>query len=439
MSDKNQESKKSQETFENEHLSVSVNRFPGCKVRLDIQVSPLASEAAYQKAIKKINKEVSLPGFRKGKAPAKMVEENYGKFINQEWQDIMVQTAFQEAVKLVNIFPLSQDTIEKPELRDASRKDGGKIQIEFESSPEIPEIDPKSLKINSIEKKEISDEDIEESIKNIQLHHASWDDIEDRGVEKGDYIDVDIEDASNPGTFICKDTRFEAVDGKMGDWMLKLVLGKNIGDTVEGVSERSEDLDPDTEFTPTECKITIKSIKVPKLPDLNEELAQKVGAESVEDLKEKLTSNLNTQAEEDVRHKLRMQVDDFLIKNFPFDVPDTLVNRELNNRLNYMKHKLKSAGETEEEITEKLEEMKEKILSEVQQAFRLFFISRHVADANKISVSQDELVRELMMQMYSQASPIDTSMDPEEVRSKVYVNLLSQKVKDFLIEQATAE
>lgn len=437
MSDKTTDS--NQEIFENEHLNVSVTKAPGCRVTLEIKVSPLASEAAYQKAIKKINKEVSLPGFRKGKAPAKMVEDSYGKYIFQEWQDIMVRSAFQDALELTNIYPLSEDSIEKPELKDATRKDGGKITISFESSPQIPDIDPKTITIKSVEKKEVSEEDIEDSIKNIQLHHASWDDVEDRGIEKGDYVDVDIEDAKNPGVFICKDTRFEASEGKMGDWMLKLVLDKKVGDTVDGVSERSEDLDPDIEFSPTECKITIKAIKTPTMPELNDELAQKVGAESVEDLREKLTSNLHSQAEEDVRYKLRQQVEESLAKNYPFEVPNTLVNREIQNRLNYLKFKMKNAGESEEAISAKTEELKNKIVDEVKQAFRLFFISRHVANSNNISVSQDELVRELMMQMYSQSSPIDTSMDPEEVRSKVYVNLLSQKVKDFLIEQAGIE
>lgn len=439
MNNKQTDSNQKEEIFENDHLSVSVSRSPGCKVRMAIQVTPLASEAAYQKAIKKINKEVSLPGFRKGKAPAKMVEDNYSKYVNQEWQDIMVQAAFQDAIKLTSIYPLSRETIQKPELRDASRKNGGQIVIEFESSPEIPEIEPKKLKLKKVEKKEIKDEDLEEALKDIQLHHATWEEIDNRGVEKGDYIDVDIEDASAPGTFICKDTRFEVEEGKMGAWMLKLVIGKKTGDVVEGTSERSEDLDPDTEFTPTECKITIKSIKTPNLPEIDEELAQKIGAESVEDLKTKLTSNLNSQAEEEVRHKLRMQVENSLAKHFPFEVPESLILSETNNRLNHLRHKLKNAGETEEAISSKLNEDREKIRDDAIRAFRLFFISRHIAEENKISVSQDELVRELVVQMYSPSSPIDTSLDPEEVRSKVYVNLLSQKVKDFLIEQAAME
>jgi trigger factor len=439
MSDKKADSHHDSESFENEHVSVSVKREPECKVSMEITVTPEASEAAYKKAIKMINKEVSIPGFRKGKAPTKMVEDNYGKYIQQEWQEILVKTAFQDAVQLTKIYPLTEETIQKPQLKQASREQGGIISIQFESSPEIPSIDPKTLKLKKVEKQPVTEEQIEDSLKNIQLHHASWENVEGRGVERGDYIDVDIEDIENPGTYICQDTRFEAAEGKMGGWMLDLVKNKSAGETVEGMSERSEELDKDLEFKPTKCKITIKAIKTASLPELNEELAQKVGAESVEDLKTKVSANLNTQAEEDVRLKLRQQLEDTLAKEYPFEVPHTLVKREIQNRINHLKHQMKNAGQSEEAIHSKIEELREKISDEVKQAFRLFFISRHVADENKIGVTQDELVRELMMQMYSRTSPIDTSLDPEEVRSKVYVNLLSQKVKDFLIDQAEVQ
>jgi trigger factor len=69
----------------------------------------------------------------------------------------------------------------------------------------------------------------------------------------------------------------------------------------------------------------------------------------------------------------------------------------------------------------------------------MFFIARRIADENNIGVTQEELVRELMLQMYSRSSPIDTSLNSEEVRNQVYIGLLSQKVKDYLLDHATLE
>lgn len=439
MSEKDTNTSVKQDTFENDLLKISVNKNPGCRVSMQIHVSPKASEAAYQKSIKSINKEVSLPGFRKGKAPVKMVEDNYGKYVDQEWKDILIKTAFQDALQLTKIYPLSEDSINKPQLKSATRSEGAEITFEFEATPDIPTVNSNELSLKKAELQPVSEKQIEESLENIQLHHAKWDEIEDRAVEVGDYIDVDIEDEQNPGHFICKDTRFEVADGKMGDWMLKLVVGKKVNDTVEGVSERSSEMDPEAEFIPTQCKIIIKSVKNATLPEIDDELAKKIGADSVEDLKEKVTANLSSQAEQDVQNKLRDQLDTVIAERFPFDVPHSLVQREVQNRLDFMKREMRKAEKSEEEISKKIEEVGDQLTEDVKRSFRLFFISRRIADENKISVSQDELVKELMMQMYDPNSPMDTSLDPEEARSKIYVNLLSQKVKDFLIGQASVE
>ncbi len=437
MSEKNTNTSTKQDTFENELLKITVNRDSDCRISMQVSVLPKASEAAYQKAVKSINKEVSLPGFRKGKAPVKMVEDNYGKYIDQEWKDLLVQTAFQDSLKLSKIYPLSEEAIKKPQLKKASRNEETEISFEFEATPDIPTISPEELSLKKIEVQPVTEKQIDESLENIQLHHAKWDDIEDRSVEIGDFIDVDIEDCENIGHFICKDTRFEVADEKMGDWMLKLVIGKKVNDTVEGVSERSKEMDPEAEFIPTKCKITIKTMKSATLPEIDEELAKKVGAESVEDLKEKVSANLASQAEQNVQDNLRDQLDALLAERYPFDVPHSLVQREIQNRLDFMKREMSKAEKSEEDISKKVADVQEQLAEDVKRAFRLFFISRRIADENKISVSQEELVKELMMQMYDQNSPIDTSLDPEEARSKIYVNLLSQKVKDFLIDQAS--
>lgn len=436
----NEEAQDKEKTeFKNDHAHVMVDRQPGCKIKLDITVTPQATQAAYNKAIKAINKEVSLPGFRKGKAPEAMIVKNYASYVDQEWKEILVQTAFKEAMALTKIYPLNEETIQKPQVKKTSQEEGAEIVIEFEASPQLPEISPKELKLSPVERREVTEEEVDESIENIRLHHATWEEVTDRAVQEGDYIDIDIENLDSPGDFLCKDTRFEVVPGKMGNWMRNLVIGKNVNDTAEGMSERSEELDPKAEFKPTHCKITIKAIKKAKLPEVDEELAKKVGVETAEELTEKVLQNLNNQAEEEVKQKLRDQLEETLLERYPFDIPSSLVTREKKNRLDFAKRDLQKAGKSDEEISRHLEEMEKDLDEKVNRAFRMFFIARHIADENKITVTQEELVRELMLQMYTQASPIDTSLDPEEARSKVYINLLSLKVKDFLIDQATIE
>lgn len=368
-----------------------------------------------------------------------MITQNYGSYIDQEWKEVLVQTAFKEAMALTELYPLNEESIKKPQVKNAKKDEGAEIAIEFESSPKIPTISPKDLKLKKVERKEVSQKQIDESLENIRLHHAEWEDIEDRGAEEGDYIDVDIQDNENPERYICKDTRFEVAEGKMGDWMRKLVVGKKVSESVVGLSERSPELDPEAEFKPTNCKITIKAIKKATLAEIDEELAKKVGVQSVEELKEKVSMNLNSQADEEVQHQLRGQLEEIIIANYPFGVPASLIQREMKNRLDFLKREMEKAGKASDEISDQIDQSRSSVEKEVMKAFQMFFVARKIADENNIHITQDELVRELMLQMYTQSSALDSSLDPEEARSKVYINLLSQKVKDFLIDQATVE
>lgn len=435
MSEKNKTSEV--QTFENEQVKVQLEKHPGCQVVMHIEVVPLAAEAAYDKAIKAVNREVSLPGFRKGKAPAQMILQRYASHVDQEWREILVQTAFKEGVTISQTYPLTQEKIKKPELKQVSKEKGALITFAFESSPAIPVIDPKDLTLKKIEKKPITEKEINEALENLRIHHAEWVEISDRPVQENDYIDVDIENADKPGDFICQNTRFEVADKKMGNWMRELVVGKSVDDVVEGMSERSDEMDPDAPFVPTHCKITIKAIKTANLPEINDELAKKMGSQSASELRERVEKSLQQQAEEYIRESLRHQLDTILAGKYPFDIPASLVSSEMKNRIDHVRREMQKTGKSEKEISEQVESMAQSLHEDVVRAFRLFFISRKVADENKISVSQGELVKELMMQLYSQSSPMDTAMDTEEARSKIYVNLLSKKVKDFLIDRAS--
>src|ERR1700733_3030989 len=228
--------------YSSDHVRVVAERKPGCRVKLDIQVTPLGAAAAYKKAIKSVNKEVSLPGFRKGKAPDNMVIKNFGKYVDQEWQEVLVQTAFKEALGLVKLYPLNEKSIQRPQIKKASQTDGAQIIIEYESNPEVPDIIPADLRLKRIERKNVSQKEIEDSCLQLRLHHSVWEEITDRPVEENDYAEIDIEDVENPGHYVCQNTLFEVKEGKMGDWMFRLIVGKNLFESVEGLSERSQPL-----------------------------------------------------------------------------------------------------------------------------------------------------------------------------------------------------
>lgn len=425
-------------SYQNENIQVSVEQFPGCQVKLTVNVQPQGSKAAYKKAIKMINKEVSLPGFRKGRAPEAMVIEHYASYIDKEWKNLVVETAFHEALQLCKVYPFSQKTIKKPDVKSLDKESGGTIVIEFERTPEVPEILGSDLTLTKPEEKEVTQEKIDENLELIQLHNAEWEDVEGRGVEKGDFVDVKIVEVDNPENVLCENTRFEVKEGKMGEWMIKLILGKNVNDKVEGMSERSPEMPEEEEFKPTNCEITLLSIKTPKLPPLDDELAKKVGVKTHEELLEKVKQRIELEHKQESQDVLRKELANVLTEKYLFEVPESFVGPQIAGRLQELRASLKSEEKTAEEIEKEVESKKEEIAEEIKKDVRLQFITRWVADDHKIEVTEQEIIQNLLPLLYQSGEGFDPE-NIERLKGHVHHTLLTHKVHDHLIERASIQ
>ena len=184
-----------QDHFQNDNITVTIKREPGCRIHLDVVANPTAVKAGRNKALKVINKEVSIPGFRKGKAPGAVVEERFATYIDKEWKDIVLQTAFEEAIRLINIFPFTKSSVHAATVKSISLENGATLTYDYEEAPRVPETPSDrltQLSIPSISKREVSQEDIGNVIDDLRLRHAEWTIIADRPIQEGDFIDLDV-------------------------------------------------------------------------------------------------------------------------------------------------------------------------------------------------------------------------------------------------------
>ncbi|WP_044881350.1 trigger factor [Neochlamydia sp. EPS4] len=436
-----------QNEYKNDNLHVIFSRAPGCKIKLEITVSPLATQAAYKKAIKNVNKEVTLPGFRKGKAPENFVVQNYKAPVHQEWNDLLVNTAFQEALELTQAYPFSRDTIQRPQIKEISLEKGAHLVIEYEAEPRVPKVKPDELTVKKAQKKPISPAQIEEILQQIQLSHATWEDRADHPIIEGDYVNLTIENMDE-GFEICKDSRFQVEKGKLGAWLYNLLIGKNVNDVVEGMSEQdsthaetcedpTHDHSEHANFKPTRCKITITAHQQALLPEVNDELAAKAGAPTVEELKARIEKNLEKRADEYAQMEQRRQIEKQLAEKYPFDIPYSLTKEDKELQIMQALKELRAANLSPEEFEKKSEEAKQKITQNIENAYRLFYLLREIADDHQIEVSQEEIMQEFMKQMVSQETAlIDESMKPEDIRARLHSFLITQKTKDLLAQQA---
>lgn len=414
--------------FQNEKINVSVAKNPGCKVVMDLSVGSSIAKQAYDKAFKTIKKTVSVPGFRKGKAPDSMIKESYGKYIENEWRDNLSELALKEAFELSNIHPFDRRRKIEVKVAEASLDADSKIQVTFETHPELPEVKLEELDYKEVEASVVSEEDINERIRGLLLFYADWSDVEDRGAQEGDYIDLDIVSAEKPSLQFCQNQRFVMEEKMMPKWIYKLLLGMKVGDEVEAESEKDDSIPEGIEFKPMLCKITVRAIKNATLPPLDDAFAEKVGAENVEDLKSKVRQELESAATQEAKETTETNFETSLIEKYPFEVPQTLIYDEALNRYRREKQRLESINTPEAEKEARLKQYFAQVDKDAKDALQLHFLFNHIAEKNGLKVNETDLLNWLM----SSGMLNGENSDFEELKARAYTAVVKNKVFDLI-------
>lgn len=190
--------------FSNENLTVAVEKQPNCRIIFDIKVNPLPVQAAYHKALKNVNKEVVIPGFRKGRAPDALIREKYALSIEKEFIDLVLQTSFNEAVHLTNVHPLKDGKMKRPTLHECSTVKGAHFSIEFEARPIIPAINLEELRIKKLHPDPITDDERQNALEGLLHKLATYDPIRDRPVQENDFVDISVSLLDEPPREVIK-------------------------------------------------------------------------------------------------------------------------------------------------------------------------------------------------------------------------------------------
>ncbi len=414
----------------NDTVNVSVERAPGCLVKFTIVVEPKAVVAAYAKALKNINKEVSIPGFRKGRAPTGLIQDRFASQIEQEARDIVLQTAFSDALELTKIYPLREEgSVKRPNIQKCSKTEGAQFTIEFETRPTIPSVDIQDIRLKKIEPRPVTPDMVEHSLKNLRLHYIEWEEIHDRAVQKGDYIDVDVDTLEEPKHQLMTNTRVGVNEEQMPPWLLNLVVGMKVGESKEGI-----DPTPEKDI---KLLVTVKALLNGKQPELNDEFAKKLGLDTAEALKQKVTERLEQQSKLEQERLEFNELERYLDERYPFDLPESYIQGETKGRVERHIQKLKEDKISEKDIRMHMKEIQETMRQRAIQQLRNYFLFHQVATEQHIEISADDVTQELSNQISLMATG-ESQIDfrAENVREHIQAIALQKKIKNFLLEKA---
>ncbi len=417
--------------FSSSFLDFTVLRKPDCVVEFDVFAKKLLIDLCKKKATHSISKGITIPGFRKGKAPESVILKNFASQIEKELQNDLANEALKRCTSIAGI-PFLEEEPKVSFTKPVFSHEGAKLSLSFETFPSIPSVNPALCKITEEATAPVTEEQVAETLRQALFFYAKWEVVSDRAVQEGDYIilDADIIETT-PSTPLFKDTRFEVTDKSMAKWMKDAVLGKNINEIVEAISVPDEGMSKEEQmiFQPKKVSLTVKKIEIPTLPAIDQDLLTKFGVNSEEDLKKQIEISLNEENARRSKEKLREQAANFLINEHPFDLPKTLITKEINFRT-------KQLGQDKEFIQywESLqEEEKQKILRLItvqsEKSVRMFFLSKKLIEDFKIQIPSRELT-----EASSRGTP---GLNPTAQREEAISMLVLEKAQDYILANAT--
>lgn len=377
-------------------------------VKLVIETTAEEFEAGLNTAYNKNKNKISVPGFRKGKAPRKMIEKLYGKEIFfEDAANAIIPDAYAKAAMECELEIVSQPKIDVVQL------EAGK---DFIFSAEVavkPEVELGTYKGVEVAKTDISvtDEDVDAEIKKVQEQNSRTVTVEDRAVKDGDIAVIDFEGFVDGVAFEGgKGENYPLTIGSHSfiDNFEEQLVGMNVGDEKEISVTFPEEYHAEAlKGKPATFKVAVKELKEKQLPELDDDFAQDVSdfdtlAEYKEDLKKKLTERKEAEA----KSKKETEVIDKIVESSKMDIPQAMIDTQVTRMAEDFAQRLQQQGLSIEQYFQYTGLTADAILAqmkpEAEKRIKNSLVLEAIAKAENIEVADEEFEGELkkMADMY---------------------------------------
>ena len=425
-------------------MSLQVENLEKNMAKLTIETSAEEFEAAVENAYQKNKGKLSVQGFRKGKAPRKMIEKMYGAGIFfEDAANILIPDAYAKAAKESELEIVSQPTI------DIVQIEAGKPFIFTAEVAVKPEVELGTYKGVEVEKSdvEVTEEEITAELDRVREQNARTLTIEDRAVQDKDIATIDFEGFVDGEAFEGgKGTDYPLTIGSHSfiDNFEDQLIGKNIGEEVEvNVTFPEEYHEKSLAGKPALFKVTIKEIKAKELPELDDDFAQDVSdCETLDAYKESVKEGLAKKKEDAAKAAKEDAVIEKIIEDAKMDIPDPMVDMQVRQMAEDFSYRMQSQGLSIEQYIQFtgmtpeafLEQMKPQALKRIQSRLVL----EAVVDAEKITVSEEEIEAEYdkMATAYQMELEKVKELIGDEQKEQLTKDLAVQKAVTFVVDNA---
>ena len=394
-------------------MSVQVEKLEKNMAKLTIEVSAEEFEKGIQAAYLKEKGKISLPGFRKGKAPRKMIEKMYGVGVfYEEAANNVMPMAYSNAAKESEL-----EIVSNPEI-DIVQIEAGKPFIFTATVAVKPEVTLGEYKGVEVKKADltVTDEEIEAELKKEQEKNSRTVNVDDRAVENGDMIKLDFEGFVDGVAF--DGGKGENYDLTIGSNSFipgfeDQLVGAKIGEEVDvNVTFPEEYHAKDLAGKAAVFKCKVNAISVKELPELDDEFAQEVSEfDTLDEYKADVKKNLEEKKAAEAKTAKENEAVDKAVENAQMDIPDPMIDSQVEQMINDYARRLQSQGLSMEQYMQftgtTLDALKEQVRPQALTQIKSRLVLEKIAEVEDIQISDEKLDEELTKMAESYKMELD--------------------------------
>lgn len=424
-------------------MAVKWEKLEGNKGQLTFEVDAQTFDKALDQAFRKVVKDVTVPGFRKGRVPRPIFEQRFGvEVLYQDALDIVLPDAYAKAVEESGIEPVAQPEIDIDEIEKGK-------DLVFTATvvvkPEVQLGEYKGLEVTKIDT-EVTEEEVNAEIEVLQKRYAELVVKEDEPAELGDTVVIDFEGFMDGEAF---------EGGKAENHSLELgsnsfipgfedqLVGAKAGEEKEVKVTFPEDYHEEKlAGKDAVFQVKVHEVKSLVLPELDDDFAIDVDdeVETFAELKEKIKKRLQESKEHAARHQVENEVIEQAAKNAEIDIPEEMIDTEIERMINELDQQFRAQGLNldlyQQMSGQKLDDLKESMREDAEKRVRANLTIEAIAEAENVEVTEEEVNEELekMSELYN----LSVEQIKEMIGSTDFVknDLRMKKAIDLLVDSA---
>ena len=425
-------------------MSFTVDKLEKNMVKLTIEVDAEEFAKGMDAAYEKNKNKISVPGFRKGKVPKKMIEKMYGAGIfYEDAANSIIPREYQKAAVESGL-----DIVSQPEI-DVTQIEEGKNFIFTATVAVRPEVTLGTYKGVEIAKvsAEVTEEDLDAEVKKVQEQNARIINVEDRPVQDKDDTVIDFEGFMNGVPFAGgKGENYSLTIGSHSfiDTFEEQLIGKNIGEETEvNVTFPEEYHAAELAGKPATFKVTVKEIKSKELPEFNDELVQDISEfKTVDEYKADLKATLEKKKAKDAEVKKENEAIDAAVANATMEISEAMIKQQALQMADGYDRNLKQQGISLEQYVKmmgmEIDKFIESIYPEAEKRIKNGLVLDAIAKAENFTVTDEEVEEEIknMASMYNMKEDELKDMMTDNERNQIKDDLAVQKAVKLIAAEA---